>query len=150
MFGRYYEDFQVGETIYHEVTKTITESDNNLFCLMTMNHHPIHLDSEYARESRHGKILVVGTYVISLVVGITVADISGKAIANLEYNNIVHNAPVFVGDTIHVNSYVKSMRLSKTNPEQGIVTILTKAHNQYHKLVLTLERTILVPVGEIK
>lgn len=146
MFGRYYEDFKVGEPIYHDVRKTITESDNNLFCLLTMNHHPIHLDEIYSKESKHGRILVVGTYVISLVVGISVADVSGKAIANLEYSNIKHENPVFIGDTIHAKSHVKFMRLSKSNPKQGIVTIITRAHNQYSRLVLTLERTILVPV----
>ena len=150
MFGKYYEDFKDGEPMYHETTKTVTESDNNLFCLLTMNHHPIHLDTEYAEESRYGRILVVGTYVISLVVGISVADVSGKAIANLEYNNIKHENPVFVGDTIHAKTHVISMRLSKTNKKQGIVRVMTRAFNQRHKLILTLERTILVPVRGAK
>ena len=79
--GLYYEDYSVGETIEHCLSKTITESDNNLFCLLTMNHHPVHLNEDYAINQQHRKILVVGTLVFSLVVGITVQDVSGKAIA---------------------------------------------------------------------
>lgn len=144
-FGRYYEDFCVGSELRHSVTKTITESDNNLFCLLTMNHHPIHLDAEYARKSRHGKILVVGTYVFSLVVGLTVPDISGKAIANLDYETITHDRPVFIGDTIHVETEVLSKRLSKSKPNRGIIYVETKAYNQFDKRVLTFRRHFLVP-----
>ena len=95
--GRYYEDFFVGQIIEHKLTKTITESDNNLFCLLTMNHHPVHLDIEYAKRKQHGQILVVGTLVFSLAVGITVEDISGRAVANLGYENVRHINPVFLG-----------------------------------------------------
>ena len=87
-FGRFYEEFLVGEIIVHPLSKTIFESDNNIFSLLTMNHHPVHLNEDYAEKTQHGKILVVGTLVFSLAVGITVPEVSGKAIANLEYEDI--------------------------------------------------------------
>ncbi len=83
-FGHYFEEFHVGDIYKHWPGKTVTESDNNLFCLLTVNRHPLHSDIEYAKMHHHGKVLVVGTLVISLVVGMSVADISGTAIANLE------------------------------------------------------------------
>ena len=100
ILGLYYEDFEVGSTIHHALSKTIFESDNNFFSLLTMNHHPVHTNADYASKNQHGKILVVGTLVFSLAVGITVPDISGNAIANLEYESVKHLAPVFIGDTI--------------------------------------------------
>ena len=101
VLGLYYEDFIVGEEIKHSLSKTIFESDNNFFSLLTMNHHPVHTNADYAAKNQHGRILVVGTLVFSLAVGITVPDISGKAIANLDYECIKHLAPVFLGDTIY-------------------------------------------------
>lgn len=99
IMGNYYEDFIVGEEIEHCFSKTIFESDNNLFSLLTMNPHPVHTNVDYASKEQYGKIMVVGTLVFSLVVGLTVSDISGKAIANLDYEQIKHENPVFVGDT---------------------------------------------------
>ena len=93
--GHFYEDFTVGEVIKHELSKTIFESDNNLFSLLTMNNHPVHTNIDYASKNQHGKVLVVGTLVFSLAVGITVPDISGKAIANLGYEDVKHLAPTF-------------------------------------------------------
>jgi hydroxyacyl-ACP dehydratase HTD2-like protein with hotdog domain len=90
ILGLYYEDFVIGDEIQHSLSKTIFESDNNFFSLLTMNHHPVHTNMDYAAKNQHGKILVVGTLVFSLAVGITVPDISGKAIANLEYESIKH------------------------------------------------------------
>ena len=104
--GNYYNDFIVGDVIHHSFSKTIFESDNNLFSLLTMNSHPLHTNLDYANKSQHQQILVVGTLVFSLSVGITVPDISGKAIANLEYNNIKHLSPVFVNDTIYVSTKI--------------------------------------------
>src|SRR5690606_874351 len=103
-FGNYYEDFKIGESISHALSKTVFESDNNLFSLLTMNHHPVHLNLDYVKNHQHGKILVVGTLVFSLVVGITVGDISGKAIANLEYEAVKHLHPVFINDTIYART----------------------------------------------
>lgn len=140
--GRYYEDFVVGEKIIHQVSKTIFESDNNLFCLLTMNHHPVHIDEHYAQSAKHGKILVAGTYVFSLVVGMTVADISGRAIANLEYSRIVHLAPVFIGDTLYAETEI--LGKDKTKSGVGIVKVSTKAWNQDGVRVLVFERKIMV------
>lgn len=144
-FGRYLEDFQVGDIYSHSSDKTITESDNNFFCLMTMNHHPIHLNKEFAKKSQYNQILVVGTYVFSLVVGMTVSDISGMAIANLEYEKITHDAPVFIGDTIHSESTVLDIKPSKNKPDRGVLYIETRAYNQHSKKVLTFRRRILIP-----
>src|SRR5574344_958259 len=106
ILGLYFEDFIVGEEIIHSLSKTIFESDNNFFSLLTMNHHPVHTNIDYASKNQHKKILVVGTLVFSLAVGITVPDISGKAIANLEYESVKHLNPVFINDTIYVRSKI--------------------------------------------
>ncbi|HPY83242.1 MAG TPA: MaoC family dehydratase, partial [Bacteroidales bacterium] len=95
-FGNYFDDFEQGQIIEHALSKTIFESDNNLFSLLTMNHHPVHTNIDYASKNQHQQILVVGTLVFSIVVGITVPDISGKAIANLGYESIEHCNPVFI------------------------------------------------------
>ncbi len=144
-FGRYLEDFKKGEVIEHWPGKTVTESDNNLFCLLTMNHHPVHLDAEYCKTQHHGKILVVGTYVLSLVVGMSVPDISGRAIANLDYEKVTHDGPVFIGDTIHARTEILEARESKSKPDRGIVHVETKAFNQNGDPVLTFRRHVLVP-----
>ncbi len=144
-FGRFLEDFSKGETIKHNATKTVLESDNNLFTLLTMNHHPVHLDIEYCKTKVHGKILVVGTYVLSLVVGFTVPDISGKAIANLDYERVTHDGPVFIGDTLHAETLVLDVRESKSKNDRGVVYVETCAYNQDGKKVLTFRRHVLVP-----
>jgi len=145
-YGRYFEEFKIKKIYKHFPSKTITESDNNLFCLLTMNHHPVHLDIEYAENSQHGKVLVVGTYVFSLVVGMSVRDISGKAIANLNYESITHDGPVFIGDTICAETEIIEMRRSKTKSDRGIVYVETRAYNQKGERVLTFRRHILIPI----
>ena len=107
--GHFFEDFKAGDIIRHSASKTIFESDNNLFSLLTMNHHPLHTNRDFAEKSQHGQILVVGTLVFSIVVGMTVPDISGKAIANLEYEKVEHLGPVFINDTIYAQTEI--MRL---------------------------------------
>ena len=144
-FGRYYEKFTVGDVIIHSQTKIISESDNNNFCLLTMNHHPVHLNKEYAKQTQHGKILVVGTYIFSLVVGLSVRDISGKAIANLDYEKITHDRPVFIGDTIYAETEILDKRESKSKPDRGIVYVETRAFNQNNEKVLTFRRHVLIP-----
>ncbi len=144
-FGRYFEDFEQGDVYIHWPGKTITESDNNLFCLITMNHHPVHLDIEYARAAQHGKVLVVGPLVFSLIVGMTVRDVSGKAIANLSYHEVKHEGPVFIGDTIYAETTVLSVRPSRSKPDRGIVRVETRAYNQNRELVLTFQRSVLIP-----
>ena len=147
-FGRYYQDFEVGEVIKHWPGKTVTEYDCHLFSLLTMNHHPVHLDANYAKSTQHGKVLVVGTYVFSLVVGQTVRDISGKAIANLEYESVKHTAPVFIGDTLYSETEILNKRESKSKPDRGIVHVETRAFNQNEDQVLIFSRKVLVPKKE--
>ena len=118
ILGLYYEDFVIGDEIQHSLSKTIFESDNNFFSLLTMNHHPVHTNMDYAAKNQHGKILVVGTLVFSLAVGITVPDISGKAIANLEYESIKHLNPVFLNDTIYVRTKILDKRESKSKSDR--------------------------------
>lgn len=142
--GNFFEDFIVGEEIIHSLSKTIFESDNNLFSLLTMNHHPVHTNVDYANKNQHKKILVVGTLVFSLAVGITVPDISGKAIANLGYEDIKHIAPVFLGDTIYVKTKVLDKWESKTKNDRGIVYVETYAFNQHGENVLSFRRKVLV------
>ena len=144
-FGNYFEDFYEGQIFKHWPGKTITESDNNLFTLLTMNHHPLHIDAEYCKSHYPGKILVVGTLVFSLVVGMSVADISGKAIANLEYESVKHDAPVFIGDTIYAETKILSKKESRTKADRGIVYVETTAFNQDKIKVLTFRRKVLIP-----
>ena len=144
-YHRKLNDFIKNQNFKHYPHKTVLESDNNLFCLLTMNHHPIHSDAEFAQKSHHQKILVVGTYVLSLVVGMSVPDISGTAIANLEYEKITHDGPVFVGDTISAESVILDVRRSKSKVDRGIVYVETYAYNQHNKKILTLRRRVLVP-----
>lgn len=144
-FGRYLEDFEPNSTIKHLPGKTITESDNNLFSLLTMNHHPVHLDQNYAQLAQHEKVLVVGTLVFSLTVGLSVRDISGKAIANLNYSEVLHLNPVHLGDTIYAQSEVLSVRESKSKPDRGVVKVKTTAFNQNNQPVLSFMREVLIP-----
>ena len=143
-FGRYLEDFAVGDVFKHWPGKTITEADNHLFSLLTMNHNPLHVDENYMKDHQHGRVLVVGTYVLSLVVGMSVGDTSGKAVANLEYERITHDAPVFQGDTIYAESVVLEVRESRSRPDRGVVYMESRASNQDGKKVLTLRRRFLV------
>ena len=144
-YGRYLEDFNVGDEIKHWPGKTITESDNNLFCLLTMNTHPVHSDVVFCRTHQHKKILVVGTLVLSLSVGMTVSDISGKAIANLQYNDVKHKAPVFVGDTIYVSTKVLEVTNSSRRNDRGIVIVESEVFNQHDEVVLSFKRSMLIP-----
>ncbi|MDD4182640.1 MAG: MaoC family dehydratase [Candidatus Omnitrophica bacterium] len=142
--GSYFEEFCEGEIIQHSLSKTIFESDNNLFSLLTMNHHPVHTNIDYAGKNEHGKILVVGTLVFSLVVGITVPDISGKAIANLSYENIQHIAPVFIGDTIYARTKVLEKHESQNKNDRGIVYVETTGYNQNNEEVIIFRRKVLI------
>lgn len=142
--GKFFEDFEEGEEIIHSLSKTIFESDNNFFSLLTMNHHPVHTNLDYAHKNQHGKILVVGTLVFSLVVGITVPDISGKAIANLGYENVRHLAPVFIGDTIYAKTKIISKRESASKPDRGIIYVETVGYNQKGVPVISFRRNVLV------
>ena len=145
-YGGVYEDFQVGEVKKHWPGKTITESDNNLFCLLTRNDNPLHSDAQYMKGHQQGKILVAGTLVFSLVVGISVRDTSGQAIANLEYEKITHDGPVFLGDTIYAETEILDKR-ETSKSDRGIIHVESRAFNQRGEQVLTFRRRFLVPKG---
>ncbi len=144
-FGGYLEDFVPGDVFKHWPGKTITEMDNHLFSLLTMNHNPLHIDEQYMSEHQHGKILVNGALVLSLVVGMSVPEMSGKAIANLEYEKIVHTGPTFHGDTIYAESEILEVTESRSRPDRGIVYIETTARNNRDEKILTMRRRFLVP-----
>lgn len=142
--GNFYEDFVVGEIVEHSLSKTIFESDNNLFSLLTMNHHPVHLNLEHCADHQHKQILVVGTLVFSLVVGMTVPDISGKAVANLEYESVKHLGPVFINDTIYAKTEILD-KWETSGKNRGIVYVETIAYNQKGENVLSFRRKVLIP-----
>ena len=148
VLGLYYEDFVEGDVIEHALSKTIFESDNNLFSLLTMNHHPVHTNLDYASKNQHGKILVVGTLVFSIVVGMTVPDISGKAIANLGYEDIKHLSPVFLNDTLYAKTRILSKRDSKSKPDRGVVYVETIGYNQNKVNVISFRRNVLIKKRE--
>lgn len=142
--GNYFEDFTVGEVIHHSLSKTVFESDNNLFCLLTMNYHPVHTNIDYASKQQHGQLLVVGPLVLSLVVGFTVPDISGKAIANLDYEKVEHLAPTYVGDTLYARTEVLDARPSRSKPDRGVIYVETTGYNQNGVDVIRFRRHVLV------
>ena len=145
-FGRTFEEFEVGEVYRHWPGKTVTESDDHLFCLLTMNHHPLHLDAHYAGGSTDfGRNVVVGNYVYSILLGRSVPDVSGKAIANLEVESLRHVAPTFHGDTIYGQTLVLDKRESTTRDDRGIVQVETKGCNQDGTLVCVFRRRVMVP-----
>jgi itaconyl-CoA hydratase len=143
-FGRYYEDFVVGDVYEHRPGRTITETDNTWFTLLTMNTHPLHFDQEYAKASEFGRCIVCSPLTVALLVGMSVTDVSQKAIANLGWREIRMPAPVFAGDTLYGESEVLEMRESASRPTAGLVTVRTIGKNQDGKIVCTFERTMLI------
>jgi itaconyl-CoA hydratase len=144
-FGRYYDDFGVGDIYEHRPGRTISEADNTWFTLLTMNQHPIHFDKEYAAMSEFGQPIVNSCLTVSIVAGMTVSDVSQKAIANLGWTDIVMPAPVFNGDTLYAETEVLEKRESKSRPTQGIVSVETRAFKQDGTMVMSFKRTVLVP-----
>ncbi|MGE3796244.1 MAG: MaoC family dehydratase [Thermomicrobiales bacterium] len=144
-FGRCLEEFEPGQRFAHEPGRTITESDNQIFSLLTMNHHPLHIDAHYAASTQHGQRVAVGTLVFSVVVGMSVPDVSGRAIANLEYESVQHLAPVFIGDTLYGRTEVLEVTPSKSKPDRGVVYVETVGINQHGVEVLRFRRKLLVP-----
>jgi acyl dehydratase len=144
-FGRCFEDFAVGDIYEHRPGRTISETDNTWFTLLTMNTHPVHFDFAYAAKSEFGKPLVNSCLTLSMVVGMSVSDLSQKAIANLGWNDIKLTAPVFVGDTIYAESEVIAKRESASRPTQGIVTVRTIGKKADGVQFMSFERTMLVP-----
>ena len=143
-FGGWFEDFEKGQLFKHWPGKTITEMDNHLFSLLTMNDNPLHTDANYMSEHQHGKILVNGLLVMSLVVGMSVRQTSGKAVANLVYENVTHDGPTFHGDTIYAESEVLDVIPSKSRSDRGLIYIESRGINQNGDKVLTLRRKFLV------
>ena len=143
-FGRCLEDFTVGDVYRHWPGKTITEYDDHLFCMITMNHHPLHTNDWFASQSVQERNVVVGNLVYSLVLGMSVPDVSGAAIANLEVETLQHKSPTFHGDTIHAETRVLEIAESKSKNDRGIVTVETKGFNPDGKEVCYFRRRVMV------
>jgi acyl dehydratase len=144
-YGRYFEDFSIDQEFRHWPGRTITEADCTWFALLTMNQHPLHSDAHYAETyTQHKQRVVLGPLVYSVVIGMSVADISGRAIANLEVNALKHEKPTFIGDTLYAQSRVRELRESRQG-DRGIVTVDTTATNQRGEQVCSYTRAVLVP-----
>lgn len=143
-FGRYFEDFEVGHIYEHRPGRTITDTDNVHFTLLTMNTHPAHFDYEFAAKTEFKKPLVCSPLTVALMVGMSVSDTSQKAVANLGWDKIKLTHPLFPGDTLYAESEVLEKRESSSRPEQGIVTIKTIGKNQHGDIACTFERTMLI------
>ncbi len=144
-FGRYLEEFDEGDVYKHWPGRTITESDDILFCMLTMNHHPLHIDANYASQTQFGRNVVVGNLVMDIAFGMSVADVSGKAIANLSIDQVQFHKPTFHGDTIYAETEVLSVRPSESRTDRGIVTVETRATNQRDEMVMSFKRSVLIP-----
>lgn len=143
-FGRYYEDFEVGDIYEHRPGRTITETDNTWFTLLTMNTHPMHFDVEYAKHSEFKRPIVCSPLTVAMLVGMSVTDVSQKAIANLGWESIKLTHPVFAGDTLYASSRVLSKRESASRPTAGIVAVHTSGVNQAGVEVCAFDRTMLI------
>ncbi len=145
-FGRYFEDFAIGDVYEHRPGKTVLESDNHLFTLLTLNTHPLHFDREYGAATEFGQNLVVSTYTLALLIGMSVSDLSQKTIANLGMDEVKFTAPVFAGDTLYAESEVLQKRESASRPGQGIVEVRTTGKNQRGEAVCNFRRSMLIPM----
>lgn len=144
LFGNYYEDFEPGRVFKHFPGRTITETDNIWFTLLTLNSHPLHFDREYAARTEFKQPLVNSCLTLSLLTGMSVRDISQNAIANLSWDEVRMPRPVFVGDTIYAETEVLDRRESKSRPAAGVVTVFTRGINQRGEVVMTFKRTVLM------
>jgi acyl dehydratase len=145
-FGRTFEEFEIGDVYKHWPGKTITEYDDHLFCMITMNHHPLHTNVHYAEtQTQFKRNVVVGNLVYSVALGMSVPDVSGKAIANLEVESLQHKAPFFHGDTLYAETKVLDKRESKSKSDRGVVTVETRGYNQDGTEVLYFRRKVMVP-----
>lgn len=145
MAGRYYEQFSVGQTFTHDIRRTVTETDNVLFTTMTHNPAAIHLDAEYASHTEFGKPLMNSAFTLGLMVGISVGDTTlGTTVGNLGWDEVRFPRPVFVGDTLHVESTVLELKASKSRPDNGIVVFEHVAFNQRDEVVATCKRVALM------
>ena len=145
MAGKYFDEWQIGERIEHEIRRTVTETDNLMFTVMTHNAQPLHLDAEFAKASEFGQILVNGTFTFSLMVGVSVSDTTlGTLVANLGYDKLVMPSPVFIGDTLRASTVIAELKDSKSRPQAGIVTFAHEMHNQRDEVVCKCLRLALV------
>ena len=142
--GRYLEDFAVGEVYRHAHGRTVTDTDNTWFTLLTNNSHQIHTNADYAAKTEFGRPLVVSTLTLAIVTGLSVPDVSQNAVANLGWDNVRLVAPVFAGDTLYASSEVVDVRASRSRPGQGVVRVRTRGFNQRDETVIEFERTVLV------
>jgi itaconyl-CoA hydratase len=143
-FGRYFEDFKVGDIYQHRPGRTITQYDNISFTLLTMNTHPMHFDEQYAKHSEFGRCIVCSPLTVALMVGMSVTDVSQKAIANLGWTDIKLTHPLFAGDTLYAESEVLDKRESRSRPSAGIVSVKTVGLNQDGVKVCEFNRTMLI------
>ena len=146
--GRYYEDFVVGDVYEHRPGRTVSQQDNAWFTLLTMNTHPLHFDEEYAKSTEFGRPLIASPLTLAILVGMTVSDVSQRAIANLGWKEIALTAPVFPGDTLYAETAILEKRESRSRPNAGIVTVHTTGRNQDGVEVCTFERSMLIPKRE--
>ena len=145
MAGKFFDQWQVGDTVEHEIRRTVTETDNLLFSTMTHNPQPLHLDVEAAKESGFGQILVNSTFTFALLVGLSVGDTTlGTLVANLGFDKVVTPKPVFIGDTLRARSEIKELRESRSRPDAGIVTFVHEMLNQRDEVVCRCERSALL------
>jgi len=144
MTGKYYEDLKVGERFQHSLGRTVTEMDNTLFCALTMNTQPLHINEDFAAQTEFGRRIVNGIFTLGLVVGLTVAELTeGTILANLGYDKVLHPNPVFHGDTIYAESEVLEMRESRSRPDCGIVRLKHTGRKPDRTVVIVLERSVL-------
>ncbi|MEP7222613.1 MAG: MaoC family dehydratase [Novosphingobium sp.] len=145
MAGRWFDQWQVGDRIVHEITRTVTETDNLLFSVMTHNPQPLHIDAEAAKASEFGQILVNGTFTFALMVGLSVSDTTlGTLVANLGYDKLVMPKPVFIGDTMRAETEVAEVRESRSRPDAGIVTFKHVLINQRGEVVCQCLRSAIL------
>ena len=149
MAGRLYEAFEIGEVLTHDLRRTVTETDNLMISALTHNPQPLHLDAEYAAAAEFGRIVVNGTFTFALMIGISVGDTAlGTLVANLGYDEVVMPKPVFIGDTLRVETTVLEKRPSKSRPNQGLVVFEHRTYNQKDELVCRCKRTALLKRAE--
>ncbi|MBI4672331.1 MAG: MaoC family dehydratase [Chloroflexi bacterium] len=145
MAGKYFQDLEVGMTFQHGQGRTVSETDNLLFCGLTLNPQPLHVNEDFASKSQFGTRIMNGIFTMGLVVGLTVNDLTdGTLVANLSYDHVVHPRPTFHGDTVYVETEVLEKRESKSKPDRGIVRFKHWGRNQKGQVIVELERTALI------
>ena len=144
MPGKYFEELAVGQRFHHSLGRTVTEMDNTLFCALTMNTQPLHINHEFAAQTQFGQRIVNGIFTLGLVVGLTVSELTeGTVVANLEYDRVTHPAPVFHGDTITAETEVLEKRESRSHPDRGIIRLKHTGRKQDGTVVVEFERTVM-------